>query len=481
MGLDLLAAFLISLAANLTTQLLQNKDDALWKSILRISGKKGKKTLLQAYEDATRMALESPSIEPDEQNFRMIIEAFQQGSLFLNYWTAIHEVKEIPLKTFVAWTRSDLNNKISSKNLETWGIEPEAVARSLFAHLNQALARVLPTVATYRALQFDEPASSPEDDQAVGMAEPIPLQEKKIVATTVATPEGEQPAPCLDESDPQLLRRVVGEVRDVLAKPEWQSFLAGLWAEFPDVPAMEPSALDVALEFSRGNFRDKPNYIGLALVKGFPSVTPASKRLKIMKGLFEDGAEILGWLVLLEVRWPPEKRRALRDRKARFEFILPVNTSAGLEIIFSWAFEKAAKWQPGGKSGIEASFGYQDRELIEKGYQPDDPIEYYKRAFCKILNIQYMGNDDLDETFRVRAKFGKHYFMYIDLSETNHPMTIQSLRDRLDREIPNLEVLYFRSGETDDQEVVFRTREQRLCVAIREYFLNRDEVLQKCR
>jgi len=285
---------------------------------------------------------------------------------------------------------------------------------------------------------------------------------------------------------PSIRGKVIQEVAKILSSPGWQSICEDLAERLrgrkPDFRGDKPAALAAALAD-----RDRLNQMMACFALAMRQIAMRSGEeagYRTIERFWRQGAEALGWLVLLNVdeAWV-QKNKASLAASPDFRFVVPVKTRMGGGVSLSRIHGEKADLDRDETQEIKGLYEMDFEAPLETGWHVDDHVAHIKQSLFTLLKpgakppaeFTPDQNDALDEILAFRAEEGKRPYLSVLLSEERHPLNHdEAIYAQLKRDLPNLSVLFL---QTEGHEsVVFL--EGRLKGVVDEFFRLRDEALQ---
>ncbi len=474
MPIDWIAWILAGLVGNASTDAAKSVIEALKKKF----GKKkiDRQDLDKAFALVTQSALENlGALKKYPVNKDWFKKSLRYGAIFNNYWNSVRRGEKVQQKDFSKWVRHAFldHGEISRGFLEI-NLSPPKLAEDLIACLDQALKEnffELWATTNIEIMQKQlhgngHPASTPTGPDLEGGREES--AEKPILLKMGK------------KKDPLLAKKAGAQIEGLLCRPDWEPILPYLQERLNLTKTRKSLIKDLVKALMAGGFYDKALVIGLALHDGYLELKGRRLRDRVVN-LFGEGVSILGWLGSLDIPWKPEERAKFREKSSRCNLLIPISTSAGVAVVLGWQLEEHAQWAPGGELGVQAAFGLHDDPLIEKGFEEKDPIQYMKESFCRIMNIPWRNDQSLNEAFRSLAIMGERYHLGVNLSQADHPLSDVSTRREFEKDLPNLEIIYFglKSENETPHQLLFSISEDEMWVQLNTYFKIREKVLAK--
>lgn len=199
----------------------------------------------------------------------------------------------------------------------------------------------------------------------------------------------------------------------------------------------------------------------------------------LIKNIWEKSINILGYLVLLSV-CSDRLQELKNDISQNIRFEIPVETEAGIEIVYSGIWETPARLDMG-PSGIYVTG--QDRidyEIPEGGFSISDKVDEIihvvtKKVFpegdVKGKRLQTKSERvHLNTTLAIRKDEGEHFYFCPDELNSQNTMLSEAVYDALKKELPELDIICI---STDQGQSFMIKNEAELGAHLTHFFRNK--------
>jgi len=201
----------------------------------------------------------------------------------------------------------------------------------------------------------------------------------------------------------------------------------------------------------------------------------------LIKNTWEKSVNILGHLVLLSV-CSDRLQELKNDISQNIRFEIPVETEAGIEIVYSGISDTPARLYMG-SSGIYVTG--QDRidyEIPEGGFFIPDKVDEIIHVVTKKVFPEgdVKGNRlatkseraHLNTTLEIRKGYGEHFYFCPNELNSQNTMFPEAVYDALKRELPELDIICI---STDQGQSFMIKNEAQLGAYLTQFFINKPE------
>jgi nucleoside phosphorylase len=187
---------------------------------------------------------------------------------------------------------------------------------------------------------------------------------------------------------------------------------------------------------------------------------------------WEEAVNILAYLLMMAVDY--EQLDQLKPNwKNNLQLELPVNSPAGVEIVYSSRYERPARLSDQPDSMLISGTDRVNACFPETGFNTNDAVSEIMRCLYIKLYLKEPDFDlrtdvfDLDIAIKERREEGEHFYLFIDPKELNCSLDFEQVYTLLKTKLPSLDIL---SISRDDESTILVISESGLNTHLTEFF-----------